>query len=408
VPQAQDYERQLATLSRLMEIPLGSARAALSLAADSIAQAMRADKVDTFLYDPTRDSLVAVGSSNQPLSSLQHQLGLNVLQVSNGGRVVHVFKTGETFRTGHLDQDPTELLGVRQGLGIRSKVGVPLNIAGERRGMMMIASRQPDYFSEHDARFAELAAGWISSVAHRAELMESVGRNAAEQGRRAAAEELMTSFAHDLHNYLAPLLIRLRMMQVRAEKENRTADHTDAERSIAVVNRIRAFSGEMLDVTRLDTGVLTLERKSVDVVALVRDAASMLSTANHDIEVTASEEVECYADPHRLRQCIDNLLANAIQHSPDDASVTVLVAKRRSEQGDGVRIDVIDQGPGVPVELRPRIFERYTRGQNGGSGLGLGLYLARRIAKLHEGDLILESPPGQGAQFILTLPCAMP
>src|SRR4051794_16994000 len=106
-----------------MQIPLGSARAALSLAADSIAEALGADKVDTFLYDPTRDSLVAVGSSNQPLSSLQHQLGLNVLQVSNGGRVVHVFKTGETFRSGRLDLDTSELLGVKQGLGIRSKVG---------------------------------------------------------------------------------------------------------------------------------------------------------------------------------------------------------------------------------------------------------------------------------------------
>src|SRR5205085_8466802 len=103
---------------------------------------------------------------------------------------------------------------------------------GERRGMMMIASQKPDFFSEHDARFAEIAAHWISSVAHRAELMENVGRNAIEQGRRAAAEELMTLFAHDLHNYLSPLLIRLRMLLMRAEEDGRPADMPEAERAV--------------------------------------------------------------------------------------------------------------------------------------------------------------------------------
>jgi signal transduction histidine kinase len=389
-----------------MEIPLGSAKAALSLASDSIAEALHADKVDAFLYDPTRDSLVAVGSSNQPLSSYQHQLGLHVLQVSNGGRVVYVYKTGETFHTGRLDEDPVELLGVKQALGIKSKIGVPLDIAGERRGMMMIASQKRDFFTEHDARFAEIAAGWISSVAHRAELMEAVGRNASEEGRRAAAEELMTLFAHDLHNYLAPLLIRLRMLQMRAEKENRKADVDDAERAVKVVNRIRAFSGDILDLTRLDTGVLTLEREVVDAVALVKEAASLLSTPDHMIEVKAAEEVPCAADPLRLRQCVDNLLANAVQHSPDRASVTVLVSRRKSDDGDVARIDVIDQGPGVPLELRPVLFQRYVKGKSDRGGLGLGLFIARRIAKLHEGDLVLESTPGQGAHFVLTVPCA--
>jgi two-component system, OmpR family, sensor kinase len=405
VPDVQDYERKLATLSRLMEIPLGTVQAALSLASDSIADALGADKVDAFLYDPTRDSLVAVGSSNQPLSSLQHQLGLNMLQISNGGRVVHVYKTGETFRTGRLDQDPVELVGVKAALGIRSKIGVPLDFAGERRGMMMIASKKPEFFSEHDARFAEIAAGWISSVAHRAELMENVGKNAAEQGRRAAAEELMTLFAHDLHNYLQPLLHRLWVIQSRAEKEDRRADHSDAERAIAVVNRIRSFSGDVLDLTRLDTGVLTLERKSVDIVALVNEAAAVLSTPDHLVEVKPAEDVRCNADPQRLRQCLDNLIANAIHHSPDNASVTVLVSRRRTDKGSGARIDVIDQGPGIPLELRPRLFERYVKGKDEKAGLGLGLFLARRIAKLHDGDLVLESPPGKGAHFTLTLPC---
>ena len=76
---------------------------------DLVAAATGADKIDAFLYDAARDSLVAVGTSTQPLSALQRQHGLDVLQIANGGRVVHVFKTGQTFVSGRLDQDMEEL-----------------------------------------------------------------------------------------------------------------------------------------------------------------------------------------------------------------------------------------------------------------------------------------------------------
>src|SRR5205085_2312549 len=134
-------------------------------------------------------------------SMRERQYGLDVLPLSNGGRTVRVFKTGETFLSGRVDEDAEELPGIRDMLKVKSSLGVPLDVGGERRGMMMVASLQRDFFTPDDARFMETVARWIGMVAHRGQLAEEISRNAAEQGRRAGAEELITVLAHDLRNY---------------------------------------------------------------------------------------------------------------------------------------------------------------------------------------------------------------
>jgi GAF domain-containing protein len=131
----------LQTLERLLDIPSADLKSALTLACDALASALRADKVDAFLLDPSKNSLVAIGTSNQPLSAVQRNVGLDVLPVANGGRVVHVYETKAPFRTGHLSDDPSELKGVREVLKIESKVGVPIDVGGHVRGVLMIASQ---------------------------------------------------------------------------------------------------------------------------------------------------------------------------------------------------------------------------------------------------------------------------
>lgn len=113
-----DAERRLDTLERLLALPAADVKSTLSRVSDLLANATGADKVDAFVYDATRDSLVAVGTSNQPLSARQRKLGLDVLPLSNGGRVVYVYQTGRTFVTGRLDEDAEELRGIKEGLRI--------------------------------------------------------------------------------------------------------------------------------------------------------------------------------------------------------------------------------------------------------------------------------------------------
>src|SRR3954467_8543625 len=98
-------ERHLEILEGLLRIPSANVAATLSHVSDLVARATGADKVDAFLYDPARDSLVAVGSSARPTSVLQRQLGLDVLPLSNGGRTVSVYRTCEPYSSGRVDQD---------------------------------------------------------------------------------------------------------------------------------------------------------------------------------------------------------------------------------------------------------------------------------------------------------------
>jgi len=403
-------KRLLETLERLLELPGAELESTLVHACDFIAGATGADKVDAFLYDATRDSLVAVGSSNQPLSALQKRLGLDVLPLSNGGRVVHVFQTGQTFVTGRLDDDPDELRGVREGLRIRSTLGVPLTVAGVRRGLIMVASLAPDFFSEDDVRFAETVARWTAIVAHRAELVQDISRNAAEHGRRAAAEELVTVIAHDLRNLVAPIDLRLHLLRRRAHDDARAEDIADLDVIQRGLRRLGAMVADILDVARIDQGLFTGAREPTDVVALIEEIARRLESPSHPVVlgVQSTGAVMVAADAERLRQCLENLIGNAIQKSPKDAQVEVRVATQRREDGEWALVEVIDQGPGIPEEIRPHIFERFVKGADREGGLGLGLYLAKHIATMHGGELTFDAGPRTGARFILTLPCAEP
>ena len=397
---ATSPQRQVELLEALLRLPAGELKATLDHVANVMAEATGGDKIDAFLYDAARDSLVAVGTSTQPLSALQKQLGLDVLQLSNGGRVVHVFKTGETFMTGRLDLDQSELLGVKQGLNIKSKLGVPLEIGGRRRGMMMLASLKPDFFTADDARFAESAAHWIGIVAHRAELAEQIGRNAAEQARRAAAEELVTVLAHDLRNFLGPLTLRLDIL--RMQRGPQGAEDVEAARRI--VKRLEALVSDLLDVARIDQGVFQFKPEMVDVRALVADVVKVLDCTQHPIRlrVEDGEGILVPADPARLRQCLENLIVNATQQSPASVPVSIFVRRARgASQEPRVNIEVVDEGPGIAPDFLPHLFERFSTRERG--GLGLGLYIAKRIATAHGGDLSVESQPGKGARFILSL-----
>jgi two-component system, OmpR family, sensor kinase len=408
-PDALDEElqgpsRALHTLERLLLLPASDLVSAFTHACNLVARALRADKVDAFLYDDSRASLVAIGSSTQPLSDLQRRLGLDVLPVANGGRVVQVYKTGATFVTGHLEADPEELRGVKESLQIRSKVGVPLEVGGQRRGMMMMASLRPEHFSAEDVRFAELVVRWVGMVAHRAELVEAMTRTAAEQGRRAAAEELVTILAHDLRNHLAPIDARLNLLQARAARDDRKSDIRDAEAAVRSLRRLGKMIASILDAARMEQGIFEICAQPVDLGELARDVARLLATPEHGIEVAASGDTIVVADPERLRQCLENVVANAVQHSPSGAPVTIVLRKATQDGAEWARLEVRDEGPGIAPDVLPHIFDRFVSSRRS-KGLGLGLYIAKRIARAHGGELSVESSPGKGAHFTLALPC---
>ena len=107
------------------------------------------------------------------------------------------------------------------------------------------------------------------------------------------------------------------------------------------------------------------------------------------------------ADPERVALVLDNLISNAVRHSPRGGQVLL----RTGADGPKVRFEVSDQGAGIPPEYRDRIFEKFFRiPGTKGEGIGLGLYISREIVRAHGGEMGVESDPGSGARFWFTLP----
>lgn len=391
------------TLHRLLQIEAVDVRGALNQASDIMAEALGADKIDAFMYEAESASLVALGTSNTPMGRLEHQVGLDRVPVANRGRMVEVYESGIPFYTGHADQDPEVLRGIVHTLGVRSISSVPLFVDDKVRGVLSAQSAKPDHFKQEEREFLEAAARWIGLVARRAELVEHVTQAAAEEARRLAGEELVTLLAHDLGNYLTPLKGRLDVIQRRARREERTRDLTDVSEASRAVNRIQRLVSELLDVSRLDQGVFSLATRPVDLVPIVSEVAAAMQGERANIDIRAPEELVVQVDPSRMMQVLENLLGNAIQHSPDDLPIEIRVGLEDQEDGQRAFIMIRDEGPGIPAELLPAVFNRFAAGPRS-SGLGLGLYLARGIVEAHGGTITVESNPGSGTSFCITLP----
>jgi signal transduction histidine kinase len=393
---------RLRALEQLLAIHATALKPALDEASTIIADALGADKVDTFLYEPARHTLVAMGTSRTPLGQRQKALGLDQLPLANGGRSAEVFVTGQVYHYGQVDTDEGELVGIREGLGICSVVVVPLDIDGVRRGVVQADAVERDAFSLVDRAFLEAVAHWVGLIIMRAELNDQRLRDASAQARRLAAEELITVLAHDLGNYLTPVLGRLYILRRRAEREHRP---TDAQEVAAVehgMQRLQRLMDDLLDVGRIEQGLFAIQRQPVNLADLARDSADGVRSPRFEIAVDAPDELVAEADLNRLRQALENLLSNARKHAAG-SRVVVAVGQEQRVDGTWAILKVQDQGPGIAPEVQQQLTERFVRG-HGSRGLGLGLYLVRGIAEAHGGTLTVESRLGRGTTFQIALP----
>jgi signal transduction histidine kinase len=316
--------------------------------------------------------------------------------------MVEVFETGAPRICGRVDRDQGELRGIREGLGIRSDISVPLEVAGERGGVLAAVSTAAEFFSDADLRFLTTVARWVGVVAHRAQLAEAASSQAMADGRRAAADELITVLAHDFGNFLTPLRGRLELLGRRAQRDGYDQYVRDAEELIRTARRLEQLVRELLDTARLEQGLFALNRAPVDLVHLVAMTVADFPPGAVELR-TSQNDLIVSADAERVRQALENLLSNALKVQPADCPVIVEVAGR----DEWATVSIADQGPGIPPEVLPRLFQRFGSGA-GSPGLGLGLYLARGIANAHGGSLEADQTSGQGARFILKLHLEQP
>lgn len=180
----------------------------------------------------------------------------------------------------------------------------------------------------------------------------------------------------------------------------------------AQVERLGRLVDQLLDLSRLESGAVPLERRVFEVAPLLEQAAEESRVhAERGLErrIRLSVDVEptdlrVHGDPERVHQVIANLLENAVRHSPEDGRVTVTAR----DGGGAVRVEVADQGPGIPERDAERVFERFYRADAARSsregGTGLGLAIARWIVDLHGGDIHVERNEPRGCRMVVALP----
>jgi signal transduction histidine kinase len=222
---------------------------------------------------------------------------------------------------------------------------------------------------------------------------------------RARQLTFVASVAHDLRNPLAAM--KAAVEASAAVGSTRSPSHP---RLMALISRqidvlVRMIS-DLLDGARIESGDFALNLAVHDARDLVRDAVTLFSPIAplHELVATVpSEPLQIRCDSGRMSQIINNLLSNAIKYSPSGGRVEIRAAAR----GNGVAIEVTDQGIGIPESEQAAIFEPFRRGRavNGAiHGVGIGLSVVRRLVEAHGGTIALRSAVGVGSTFVLWLP----
>jgi len=239
----------------------------------------------------------------------------------------------------------------------------------------------------------------IADAAGRIVGAATIAQDISERKRMEATQrDFLAMVSHDLRSSLTVIRGSAQLLQRRGEYREATV-----ETILAYADRMARLIDDLADVVRLEEGHLPLQRESVDLVALARDAAAAAAeqSARHAVRVEAPDAPVCGAwDRVRLGQVVENLLGNALKHGAEEGEVVVRVEEREGEALTSVH----DFGPGIDPGHLPHLFDRFYRANTRSSGLGLGLYISRILVEAHGGRIWAESQPGQGSTFTVALP----
>jgi len=407
---SQRVSRRVETLRRLHQFSRSAYRMTdvgevLGRSTQAIAAFTGAERVWFHLYDRNTNRLEAALPAWNVTEELAEKLKVSVDARSIAGMV---FRTGEAYCANDLERDPYTNAQLRALTGARNGVFAPLKTEEETLGVA-VAINRPDGFGQEE----------VDAVTSFADLSSLLLRNARLYGTLVStvdelrhASRLKDHFLQNVnHELRTPLTAIVGWTDLFEEEE---LDEKTVRRGLRQIRQsarvLLALIDDLLDLARLERGALTLDLKPVSLSEVIQrsvETVRLMSEARGVVLILAplpEPMPPVRADALRVQQILWNLLANAIQFTPQHGRVVVRVER----EGERYLVSVEDDGIGIPESELPHVFERFRQvdgsATRGHAGMGIGLALARNLVELHGGTIWASSVVGQGSRFTFALP----
>jgi signal transduction histidine kinase len=375
--------------------------------AEDVLQAIRRGEIDALVVEgPAGSQVYTLHSAEEPYRTLVEQMQEGAVVLSAGGDIVYA-----NARFAALVGAPLEsVVGDRFDRFVhpfdRHEVDALLSRGSGRCRSRLVPSASPGLEVSLSLATTKSIAGDRLNliVTDLSDLVEAHNlRDRAERESR-TKDEFLAEFAHELRNPLGAISGAARLLEVtRSALQSPTRAYEVIARQI---DHISHLINDLLDVERVASGKLKLNRQPVDIEALIRQVVTTFTDDGAvDRRITLiTEPVWVDGDAVRLQQVLTNILTNAVKYTPAGGQIRVAL---RAEHGDAV-LSVEDTGFGISQALLPFIFDMYVQVdrtlEHARDGLGIGLALVRRLIELHGGTVIASSDgQGQGSTFTLRL-----
>jgi len=388
-------------LNTTLDLPL-----TLQMVAEAPRTLLGADWTSIALVDQTNKFLTVVAASGIDLSPLAakrwpvDEMVLSAILARDRPSVLD-------GSVEHLRTLPVALAAQQAHLNIASVVAMPLSLNNEPLGLLDVAYCKPQTLTQESLDFLQALGQEAALAIRNARLYE---RERTQVARLRALDELQRTFVSAVsHELRTPLTcIRASVELLGAMSGDLLTDQAELVHTIEHhTGRLEGLVSDLLEITKLEAGQVTLSKQPTDLCALVNRAVDTLRPLSIRKQQTIHLQIPSACAPvevdrARIEQVLTNILSNAIKFAPKQSQIDVCL----SEANSYLQVCIADKGPGIAEEDRAHIFEKFyvvTDGR-GLAGLGLGLYIAREMIELHGGKIWVESQPGQGSTFCFELP----
>lgn len=370
----------------------------IGILGDRIADLLSVQIVSIMLMDREKGELViklAKGLEDKIVKEAKVKIGENV-----AGWIV---KTGEPLLIDDITKDQRfQQCGGKYNTN--SLLSVPLKIRNKVIGVINVNNKiSKEVFRTDDLVILRTIADMAAIAIENARLQEETK----------AIDKMKSDFIANIsHDLRAPLSVISEA--VRNVLDGLAGTLTEKQCKFLTlakqnVERLAHLIDELLELSRLESQKTTMKRRLFDVVDLARTTLSSLQPLAHKkklltIDALPAENIKVWGDPGKLSQVFTNLIDNAIKYNKQDGSIRVAF----EDSGRMIKITITDTGPGIAPQYYEKIFDRFRRIESESdrniTGMGLGLAIAREIARIHGGDITVDSSLGEGSTFTVTLP----